>query len=190
MHHYQSNYPIQAVVLDLDGVITKTAKVHRKAWKQMFDKFLGKHSDKQDLFTNNDYTNYVDGKPRYEGVKSFLQSRNIDLPFGKPEDKPGDETMSGLGNRKNELFLELIKEKGVEIYPNAIRQIKDWREHGIRTAVVSSSKNCKFVLENAGISDLFDVCVDGITAQKLSLKGKPEPEVEIRMYCMIMAPIG
>ncbi len=167
----------EAVVLDMDGVITQTAKVHKSAWKKMFNKFLEKQVGNNSPVNDDDYVKYIDGKPRYEGVKSFLESRNIKLSYGNPEDAPGEKTVCGLGNRKNEIFVALVKENGVETYANAIKKIKYWRNKGLKTAVVTSSKNCKLVLETVGITHLFDVRVDGITAQQRNLKGKPNPDI-------------
>ncbi len=167
----------EAVVLDMDGVITQTAKVHKTAWKKMFNHFLQERSANYNPMNDNDYVQFIDGMPRYEGVKSFLQSRNIDLPFGNPNDSPGNQTICGLGNRKNEFFVSQVKENGVETYTNAIEKIKYWRSKGLKTAVVTSSKNCKMVLDAAGITQLFDVRVDGNTAQERGLKGKPNPDI-------------
>lgn len=172
-----------ALVLDLDGVITQTAKVHAAAWKTTFDDFLAKHtaeggcSEPFDIET--DYRQYVDGKPRYDGVRSFLQSRGIDLPEGRPDDGSDQETICGLGNRKNELFREKLRHEGVEVYASTISLIRTLRRAGLRTAVVSSSRNCRAVLEAAGISDLFDACVDGVELQKCKLAGKPAPDMFI-----------
>lgn len=172
-----------AVVLDLDGVITQTAKVHATAWKMTFDDYLakhtaeGEHSEPFDIET--DYHRYVDGKPRYDGVRSFLQSRGLDLPEGKPDDGSDQETICGLGNRKNELFQEKLRHEGVEVYASTISLIRTLRRAGLRTAVVSSSRNCRAVLEAAGIIDLFDTRVDGVELQKCRLAGKPAPDIFI-----------
>jgi trehalose 6-phosphate phosphatase len=167
-----------AVIFDLDGVITKTAKVHSKAWKRMFDDYLKKHSDGDwKPFSNEDYRRYVDGKPRYEGVKSFLESRDIELAYGTPGDGPDQETVCGLGNRKNRFFNQLLREKGVEVYSPAVDLLHRLRSAGFKTAVVSSSKNCAAVLEAAGIKDLFDVETDGVDAQEMGLEGKPSPDI-------------
>jgi alpha,alpha-trehalase len=167
----------KAVILDMDGVITQTAKIHKAAWKKMFNEFLKKQSTEYQLMTDKDYIDYIDGKPRYNGVESFLESRNIQLPFGDPEDTSGKKTVCGLGNRKNEIYTSLLKENGAETYSDAIEKIKLWRKQGLKTAVVSSSKNCKLVLETAGITDLFDRRVDGVTAEERKLKGKPNPDI-------------
>jgi beta-phosphoglucomutase family hydrolase len=172
---------IRACLFDLDGVLTQTAKVHAAAWKQMFDDFLRKRAARTgEAFVPfdpvEDYAKYVDGLPRYDGVRSFLASRGIDLPWGDPGDPPGAETIIGLGNRKNELVLSLIRQGGVEPYPGSVRYVRAARDAGLRRAVVSSSANCREVLEAAGIDDLFEERVDGITIEREHLKGKPAPD--------------
>jgi beta-phosphoglucomutase family hydrolase len=172
---------IRACLFDLDGVLTQTAKVHAAAWKEMFDDFLRKRAARTgEAFVPfdpaEDYNRYVDGMPRYDGVRSFLASRGIDLPWGDPGDPPGKETIIGLGNRKNELVLSLIRRGGVEPYPGSVRYVHAAREAGLRCAVVSASANCREVLEAAGIDDLFDLRVDGITIEREHLKGKPAPD--------------
>jgi beta-phosphoglucomutase family hydrolase len=170
-----------ACLFDLDGVLTQTAKVHAAAWKQMFDDFLRKRAaGTGEPFVPFDpvvdYAKYVDGLPRYDGVRSFLASRAIDLPQGNPDDPPDAETIIGLGNRKNELVLSLIRQGGVEPYPGSVRYVQAARDAGLRRAVVSSSANCREVLEAAGIDDLFEERVDGITIERAHLKGKPAPD--------------
>jgi beta-phosphoglucomutase family hydrolase len=172
---------ITALLFDLDGVLTKTAAVHDKAWKQMFDAFLKRRADAQgEAFvpfdSDSDYNEYVDGKPRYDGVRSFLESRQIELPDGDPDDPPGAETICGLGNRKNELVLELIEKDGVEPYAGSVAFVKEARAAGLRRAVVSSSANCQEVLEAAGIEDLFEARIDGKVTDERHLKGKPAPD--------------
>jgi beta-phosphoglucomutase family hydrolase len=175
---------IRALLFDLDGVLTQTAKVHAAAWKQMFDAYLRERAARggagaafQPFDEVKDYAEYVDGKPRYDGVRSFLASRGIDLPQGTPADPPGAETIDGLGNRKNELVLELIHEHGVEAYPGSVRFVRAARQAGYPCAVVSSSTNCADVLRAAGIDDLFDARVDGVTADREGLRGKPAPDM-------------
>jgi trehalose 6-phosphate phosphatase len=167
-----------AAIFDLDGVSTKTAEVHSRAWKRLFDEYLKKHA-KGDWkpFDDEDYRRYVDGKPRYEGLKSFLESRGIHLPYGSQDDEPEKETVSGLGNQKNRYFNELIERDGVEVYEPAVRLLRQLRSAGFKTAVVSSSKNCTAVLKAAGISDLFDHKTDGVDAQEMDLEGKPSPDI-------------
>ncbi|MGZ4313931.1 MAG: HAD family hydrolase, partial [Solirubrobacteraceae bacterium] len=170
---------VTACLFDLDGVLTQTAKVHAAAWKQMFDEYLRARAEKtgetfREFDIESDYNEYVDGKPRYDGVRSFLASRNIELPEGSPSDPPDAETICGLGNRKNELVLKLIREQGVEPYEGSVRYVKAARDAGLRRAVVSSSANCKDVLMAAGIDELFEARIDGIIAAEQHLKGKPE----------------
>jgi beta-phosphoglucomutase family hydrolase len=172
---------ITACLFDLDGVLTQTAKVHDAAWKQTFDDYLrGRAKQTGDAFKEfdpeQDYDEYVDGKPRYDGVRSFLESRGIELPEGSPDDPPSAETVCGIGNRKNDLVLELIKKNGVEAYAGSVRFVKAVRDAGLRRAVVSSSANCRDVLVAAGIEDLFEARIDGKVADEQHLKGKPAPD--------------
>ncbi|HET8978170.1 MAG TPA: beta-phosphoglucomutase family hydrolase [Solirubrobacteraceae bacterium] len=172
---------VTACLFDLDGVLTQTAKVHDRAWKQTFDEYLRQRAQRTGgTFTEfdpvADYDEYVDGKPRYDGVRSFLASRGITLPEGAPDDAPDSETVCGIGNRKNELVLTLIREDGVEAYDGSVRFVKAARDAGLRRAVVSSSANCKDVLEAAGIADLFEERIDGKVADEQHLKGKPAPD--------------
>lgn len=172
---------IRACLFDLDGVLTQTAKVHAAAWKSMFDDFLrGRAKEREEDFVPfdgiSDYESYVDGKPRYEGVESFLASRGIELPAGSPEDPPDAETVHGLGNRKNEIVLAMIRRDGVEAYDGSIRYVRAVRAGGLHTAVVSSSSNCPDVLVAAGIEGLFEAVIDGISAEREHLKGKPAPD--------------
>jgi beta-phosphoglucomutase family hydrolase len=172
---------VTACLFDLDGVLTQTAKVHAAAWKSMFDDFLRhRAADEGQEFVPfdkvSDYDEYVDGKPRYEGVQSFLASRGIDLPRGTPHDPPSAETVDGLGNRKNELVLKLIQEDGVEAYPGSVRYVHAAIDAGLRRGVVSSSTNARDVLKAAGIYDLFEQIVDGVVADREHLQGKPAPD--------------
>jgi beta-phosphoglucomutase family hydrolase len=172
---------ITACLFDLDGVLTQTAKVHDAAWKQTFDEYLHARAQKtgepfKEFDAVTDYDEYVDGLPRYDGVRNFLKSRGIELPQGDPDDAPDKETICGIGNRKNVLVLKLIKENGVEPYEGSVRYVKAAREAGLRRAVVSSSANCKDVLVAAGIDDLFEAVVDGKTVDAQQLKGKPAPD--------------
>jgi beta-phosphoglucomutase family hydrolase len=172
---------VTACLFDLDGVLTQTAKVHDRAWKQTFDEYLRARAEKSgDAFKefdpDEDYNEYVDGKPRYDGVRSFLESRGIHLPEGDPSDSPDAETVCGIGNRKNDLVLKLIREDGVEPYEGSVRYLKAARDAGLRRAVVSSSANCKDVLIAAGIEDLFEARIDGQVADEQHLKGKPAPD--------------
>jgi beta-phosphoglucomutase family hydrolase len=172
---------ITACLFDMDGVITQTAKVHDAAWKEMFDEFLRDwskaHNEKFVPFdSDHDYDEYVDGKPRLEGTSSFLESRGIKLPEGQESDKPGTQTLYGLGNKKQELVLQVIKRDGVQAYDGSVRYVKAVREAGLRTAIVSSSANTVAVLQAAGVADLFEVRVDHQVAEEHKLQGKPAPD--------------
>jgi beta-phosphoglucomutase family hydrolase len=169
---------VKACLFDLDGVLTQTAKVHAAAWKEMFDAYLRERaSGTSEPFVPfdpvADYDEYVDGKPRYEGVASFLSARGIELTRGNPDDPPDAETIDGLGNRKNEIVLRMIREQGVQAYEGSVRYVKAARDAGLRRAVVSSSTNCRDVLAAAGIEDLFEQVIDGVVADRQGLKGKP-----------------
>ncbi len=171
-----------AVIFDLDGVITKTALVHGTAWKRMFDEFLLKWSEENNSdfreFTHaDDYLPYVDGKPRYKGVASFLESRGIGLEYGDPGDDPSMETVCALGNRKNIMFNKILEEDGVQVYDSTVDMIRQLKKKGVRIGVASSSKNCKPVLEAAGLLDLFETRIDGVVSVELGLHGKPEPDI-------------
>jgi beta-phosphoglucomutase family hydrolase len=172
---------VTACLFDLDGVLTQTAKVHAAAWKQMFDAYLrGRAERTGEQFVAfdpvADYDEYVDGKPRYEGVRSFLASRAIELPEGGPGDQPDAETVHALGDRKNRIVLELIRKDGVEPYEGSVRYVHAARDAGLLRAVVSSSTNCRDVLHAAGIEDLFEAVVDGVVAEREHLHGKPAPD--------------
>ena len=171
---------LEAVIFDLDGVVTQTAHVHAEAWKQLFDEYLearaaklGERAEPFELPT--DYLRFVDGKPRYDGVASFLASRGVELPRGSPDDPDDRETVCGLGNRKNRYFLRALAARGADPYPTTVELIATLHERGVRTAIVSSSKNCAAVLESAGLGGLFEVKVDGVDAAELGLPGKPDP---------------
>jgi trehalose-phosphatase len=171
-----------AILFDLDGVVTRTAAVHAAAWKQVFDVYLGKRAkDRGETFqpfdSVSDYQRYVDGKPRSEGVRSFLASRAITLPEGQPNDPPECATVSGLGNAKQACFLALLYDKGVEVYDTTVAFIRQAKAHSLKVAVISSSKNCARVLEAAGLTDLFEARVDGVERERLGLQGKPHPAV-------------
>ncbi len=173
---------LDGVLVDLDGVVTETAKVHAEAWKAMFDEFLSERAARLEgtdvpFDLKQDYVRYVDGKPRYDGVASFLQSRSIRLPPGEEDDAPDKETICGLGNRKNQLFLQAIRQDGVRTYQTSIEFIKGVKSHGLKVAVVTSSRNCREILEAAGLGDLFDARVDGVVAREWMLEGKPAPDI-------------
>jgi beta-phosphoglucomutase family hydrolase len=172
---------IQACLFDLDGVLTQTAKVHAAAWKEMFDAFLRARAEQtgagfEPFDPVADYDEYVDGKPRYDGVRSFLAARGIELPEGTPDDPPDARTVCGLGNRKNELVLAMIERDGVQVYEGSVRYVRAVREAGLGRAVVTSSANAGDVLSGAGIDDLFDVRIDGVVAARERLSGKPAPD--------------
>jgi len=162
---------VRACLFDLDGVLTQTAKVHAAAWKQAFDGYLRERAARGDgefvaFDAVGDYDEYVDGKPRSDGVRSFLQRARIDLAEGDPGDPAEAETIAGLGNRKNEIVLALIRDRGVDAYPGSLRYVKAARVAGLATAVVSSSANCRAVLIAAGIEDMFAVRIDGVVAKR------------------------
>jgi beta-phosphoglucomutase family hydrolase len=172
---------ISACLFDLDGVLTQTAKVHAAAWKEMFDAYLRERSEQtgepfRPFKIASDYVKYVDGKLRQDGVRAFLASRSISLPEGSAGDPPTALTVHGLGNRKNDLVLDLIRRRGVDVYEGSVRFVEAVRDVGLRRAVVSASKNCQAVLAAAGIEHLFEVRVDGIVAAEAGLRGKPAPD--------------
>jgi beta-phosphoglucomutase family hydrolase len=165
---------ISACLFDLDGVITQTAKLHSAAWKEMFDTFLRERSEQTgepfQEFTPSDYDRYVDGRPRLDGVRTFLEARGIE---------PEEELVRRLGDIKNDLVLKLIRERGVEVYDGSIDFVKEAKREGLRRAVVSSSANTGEVLKSVGIEDLFEAVVDGLVAQREGLPGKPAPDTFI-----------
>ncbi|MFH8449409.1 HAD family hydrolase [Streptomyces fungicidicus] len=168
---------ILACLFDLDGVVTKTAVVHAAAWRETFDAFLRERDgDAFRPFTDADYDEYVDGRPRADGVRTFLASRGIELPDGEPGDAPDARTVHGLGNRKNERLLAKIRTDGVAAYDGTLRYLAAVRARGLRTAIVSSSANCLDVLRSIDAEDLFDVRVDGVVAAERGLPGKPAPD--------------
>ncbi len=173
---------IRGLLFDLDGVLTQTAKVHAAAWKQMFDDYLRdrdrrEHEEFVPFDAHDDYDTYVDGKPRADGTRSFLESRGIHLPEGSPDDPPDADTIAGLGNRKNALVLQMIKDQGVEPYAGSVQYLQAVRDAGLPHAVVSSSTNCHDVLVAAGIDEFFgDHRIDGHVAEQQHLAGKPAPD--------------
>jgi beta-phosphoglucomutase family hydrolase len=186
---------VNTCLFDLDGVLTKTAKVHAAAWKEMFDAYLTERAKRtgEEFVPFDpvaDYGTYVDGKPRYEGVQSFLASRGIELPRGDPSDPPDAETVDGLGNRKNQMVLQLIREHGVEPYEGSVKYLHAAKEAGLRRAVVSSSTNCRDVLAAAGIEDLLEVRMDGVVAEREHLRGKPAPDTYLKAAEMLGAEPG
>jgi trehalose 6-phosphate phosphatase len=176
---------VDAVLFDLDGVVTQTVTLHAAAWKELFDGYLRQraireHNVFQPFDADADYRRYVDGKPRYAGVESFLMSRAIGLPYGDPADSPERETVCGLGNKKDDIFLRCLKTQGVEVFESTVALIHSLNAQGIKTAIVSSSKNCAAVLEAAGLADLFTVRIDGMDVARLKLKGKPDPDIFLK----------
>jgi beta-phosphoglucomutase family hydrolase len=172
---------VRACLFDLDGVLTKTAAVHAIAWKAVFDAFLSERAkrDGEPLVPFDsvlDYDEYVDGKHRNDGVRSFLESRGIRLPEGTHDDPPELDTVAGLGNRKNELVLSMFHDRGVDAYEGSIRYVNAVLDAGLRCAVVSASENCAEFLAAAGIADLFELRVDGVVAEREHLRGKPAPD--------------
>ena len=172
---------MRGCLFDLDGVLTQTAKVHDAAWKEMFDAYLRERAQRTgEQFVPfdpvKDYDEYVDGKPRPDGVRSFLESRGITLPDGQDDDPASAETVHGLGNRKNEILLRRIREDGVQAYPGSVAFVRAVKDAGMPRAVVSSSANCRDVLIAAGIEDLFDARIDGLVAERDHLRGKPAPD--------------
>ena len=172
---------LKGVIFDLDGVITGTARVHSLAWESMFNWYLKKVADRDNKpfepFSSEDYLNYVDGKPRMQGVQSFLESRGIDLPFGDHDDAPDMETVCGLGNRKNIDFQQVLRREGPDVFASSVALVQELRRQGIRVGVASSSRNCKLILELAELTDLFETRVDGDVSLELGLKGKPDSDI-------------
>jgi beta-phosphoglucomutase family hydrolase len=172
---------IGAALFDLDGVLTETATLHAAAWKEMFDEFLRRWAaERGEPFVAfdvpADYERYVDGKPRADGIRSFLESRGIHLPEGRPDDPPSAQTVQGLGTRKNALVQRVIRERGVEPFEGARRYVEAARDAGLRRAVVSSSENAHLLLDVAGLAPLFELVVDGRVAAREHLQGKPAPD--------------
>ena len=172
----------QAMIFDLDGVITFTARVHAAAWKELFDQFLRErairlHEPFREFTIEGDYLNYVDGKPRYDGVASFLASRGISIPYGAPSDSPDANTICGLGNRKDNLFLQKIHAVGVDVDQDAVQFVRNLRQRGVRIGLASSSRNAVPIVRQVGIYQLFDEIVDGVVSDRLHLRGKPEPDI-------------
>ena len=172
---------IRACLFDLDGVLTQTATVHAAAWKETFDAYLAERARRTGepfvpFDAVHDYDLYVDGRPRADGTRAFLESRGIHLPEGQANDPPGAETVHGISNQKNQILLERLRTGGVAVYPGSLRYLRAVRQAGLRCAVVSASANTRQVLEAAGIADQFDVCIDGIIAEQEHLRGKPAPD--------------
>jgi len=181
---------LDAVIFDMDGVVTETATVHASAWKKLFDKYLQARADAGgDVFVEfdegSDYERYVDGKNRYDGVRSFLAARGIELPEGTPDDPPENDTVCGLGNRKDEYFRAWVEEKGVRAYESTVELIKGLKEQGVRIAIVTASRNADQILAAAGVAELFEKKVDGLVAAELGLAGKPDPATYVEAARML-----
>ena len=181
---------IRACLFDMDGVLTDTASVHAEAWKRMFDEYLRERlgPDAEPFDIARDYGQYVDGKPREDGVRDFLASRGIELPEGTPDDPPDADTIYGVGKRKNVLVLKLIEERGVDVYEGSVKFVDAARAAGLKTAVVSSSANTKLILDSAGIADRFEARVDGVTLATEHIKGKPAPDSFLRAAELLEVP--
>ena len=179
-----------AVLYDLDGVLTPTALVHMHAWQEMFSAYLGAHHPEQAPYTDEDYFHCVDGKPRYVGVRAFLESRGITLPEGAPSDSPDALTVCGLGNRKNQMFESILASEGVEAYPGSRALVEKLAEQGLKQAVVSSSRNAPEVLTAAGLIDYFGTIVDGVVAAERHLAGKPAPDTFLYAANLVGVPPG
>ncbi len=186
-----ADFNFKAAILDMDGVITKTAIVHARAWKQLFDDFLREKQGEnyQPLEINTDYKKYIDGIPRHDGIRNFLKSRSITLPEGNPEDGSNEKTVYGLGKKKNMLFHEKLDQDGVEVYEDALEMVEKWKNANIKLAVVSSSRNCKQVIEQAGLEKFFQVRVDGVSLEEENLQGKPEPDMFLKAAEYLQANI-
>jgi alpha,alpha-trehalase len=173
---------IDGIVFDMDGVVTDTASTHAAAWKRLFDEYLVRRASRTGepfvpFDVHEDYLRFIDGKPRYNGVRDFLASRSIELPWGTASDPPDRDTICGLGNRKNDYFLERLRSEGTTAYPSTVAFVRQAQAAGLGTAIISASENMADVLAAAGIEDLFPVRVDGRDAVALGLPGKPEPAV-------------
>jgi beta-phosphoglucomutase family hydrolase len=177
-----------AALFDLDGVLTPTAEVHMRAWRRLFSDFLIKRGVDQP-YRDSDYFTYIDGKPRYEGVRAFLGSRGVQLAEGDPSDSPEAETVCGLGNRKNEFFAEVLREEGVQPYAGSVRLLDHLAERGTKVAVVTSSRNATAVLEAADLRPRFDVVVDGNVAAQKGLRGKPSPDTFVNAADQLDVPV-
>ncbi|MCC9167638.1 beta-phosphoglucomutase family hydrolase [Pontibacter harenae] len=173
---------IKALILDMDGVITRTATLHAEAWKKMCDAFLRQRSEQEGKSYEpfkfvEDYHEYVDGVPRLDGVRNFLWSRGISLPEGNANDEAGFDTVVSLGQMKNLYFMELLKQSGVEVFDDTVNWVRQQKENGMQVAIVSASKNCFDIVRRAGVESLFEARVDGLVAGELKLEGKPAPDI-------------
>ena len=184
--------PVRGFLFDMDGVLTRTASLHAAAWKQMFDQFLAAHDGAgyRPFDATADYDLYVDGRARADGTRAFLESRGIHLPEGAPDDAPGEETITGLSNRKNQLVLEAMRTDGVEVFDDAVRYVRAVAQAGYARAVVSASANTVQVLESARLLDLFPVRVDGVVAEERHLAGKPAPDMFLAAAALLGLDAG
>jgi beta-phosphoglucomutase family hydrolase len=172
----------RAAIFDLDGVITRTAALHARAWKSLFDDFLASRSAREGenlapFDVENDYLPYVDGKPRFDGIRSFLAARGIELPEGENGSSPEETTVESLGRRKNEIFLDLLEREPVQIFDDAVEELRRWRDEDRLTAMVTSSRNGRRIVRSAGLERYFDVMVDGADSERLGIPGKPAPDI-------------
>jgi beta-phosphoglucomutase family hydrolase len=172
---------LAAVIFDMDGVVTRTSQLHARAWRRLFDEYLGERRARGEAHAPfdpvRDYLDHVDGKPRYEGVRAFLAARGITLPFGDPGDGPEVETCCGLGNRKDAYFEALLDEVGVEVFDSTVARLRELRAAGVKTGLVTSSRHGREILERAGLVSLFDAILDGNAARERRLRGKPDPDL-------------
>ncbi|MGD2102647.1 MAG: HAD-IA family hydrolase, partial [Acidimicrobiia bacterium] len=179
----------EAVLFDLDGVMTPTADVHRRAWREVFEDVLPRLAEgDQTTYRDDDYELHIDGRPRFEGVERLLRAHGVDLEWGDPSDPPGDDTVCAIGNRKNASFNELLGRETLQPYPGSVALLKRIREAGLRTAIVSSSANAKAVLVSAGLEGVFDVVVDGVVIAGRGLAGKPQPDPFLEAARLLDAP--
>lgn len=174
----------KAAIFDMDGVVTRTATVHARAWKEMFDEFLQRYSEQHGepfipFDEEDDYFTYVDGLPRHDGVRSFLEARGIELPEGAEGDPAQLDTIHGLGSRKDAMVQQVLLRNGVEVFNDWLVKVKEWRQTGVKTAIVSSSLNCQAMIRAAGVEELFDARVDGAVSRELGLRGKPDADIFI-----------
>jgi trehalose 6-phosphate phosphatase len=178
----RTDLDIKAVIADMDGVITQTAEIHAAAWKKMFDDYLKKRDGNsfKPLILYDDYKTFIDGKPRADGIRSFLKSRGITIPEGSQEDEEDTQTVHGLGILKNKIFLSLLKISGVKLYKDTIDILNIWKNRGIKLGAITSSKNGRYIMQQAQVLDMFEVLVDGIRSEELNLRGKPEPDIFIK----------
>ncbi|HSC26594.1 MAG TPA: beta-phosphoglucomutase family hydrolase, partial [Vicinamibacterales bacterium] len=186
---------VDAVLFDMDGVVTDTAEAHAAAWKLLFDGYLEQRAAERGgqfrpFDPDSDYREYVDGKPRYDGVRDFLASRGIELPYGSEDDPPEKETVSGLGNRKNRHFRTWLRNHPVKTFPGALALIAALKDARIKVAVFSASRNAEVVMRSAGVLDLFDAKVDGADLAKLRLPGKPDPAMLLAAAARLGTPPG